>query len=315
AAACVDCGACEPKCPQKISIPRVLRRTLAELGSAPGGLTSSLVITGGSNGVLQGRLIVKNLGEIEVSPQVHVTLAGGATCIPGSSALATIPPDSAVSTGIQINFPDGLSTVEGAIEIQAASARISQNIRFPILLIPENGWRRHSVRFSPADFGGNKQAADNNHFTIALNRNGDGINVRLDLAFDSNFFAKAGDHRGSRMEVFLDMRPGGLTEPDSYGPGVDKIFMSIVDPAYVVKFNKTADLQMTCGRRTGGSLIAFHLPFAAFRKPEWPIQKSIGLDFMYVIASSNGMDIGYPTLGGKEKLTQHPRRFTRAYLC
>ena len=316
AALCTECGACLSKCPQKIDIPTVLRSVMAELDSTIDGFGALLSITGANDdGTLRGMVTVKNIGHDPIYPLVDIAFTDGARSEPPQIRLESINPRASVTREVTILVPDGVGILKGAISVASDDQVRMTTVHQPFLLAPRDHVRWHAPIITAAHFSGRQDVVDTHGYRVGLRHDDEKLYVELDIRSKLYSLGRPGEAGGGRMELYVDMRPaehGGRKPP--YTDGAEQLFISLGAAGHGTKSNRIYTLNQVNTPKDDGVYITFELPFAEFSKPGWQRPSRIGLDFMFAVADTNGIEIGYPTYGGRGGLWQNPGVFTLAYL-
>ncbi|NQU09648.1 aldo/keto reductase, partial [bacterium] len=314
---CIECGACLPKCPQKIDIPHVLRKVVTELDTGFDGWGVLFAVTGFKQDSIRGRVTVRNLTDRPVPAAVTVELADGARCEPSTIEFTNLVAGTTQSKPVQIDAPDGVGIIEGQVRALAGDELRASALRVPILVIPRDQLRWHTAKLAPKDFRGGQELLATHGYRIGLRHDDDRVFVELAVRSQLHGLARPGESSGARMEMYVDMRPadqGFGRQP--YADGVDQLFLSLATPAgaWGSQSNKQYALNQQNERTEEGVRISLELPFKEFLKPGWPVPNRIGLDFMFVVCDAERREIGYPTYGGQGGLYGNPAGFTAAVL-
>lgn len=316
AATCTECGACLPKCPQKIQIPQALHRVMAELDVAAGQFGAVLSVTGARNGSVKGRLTVKNLRPDPLAARVDIELDDGGEAKPSSFDFVTLAPMGTDGTNLNIRLPDGASAVSGRVRTVARDGheRVT-SVHVPLFIIPSGITRAHDARLLAEQLSGREDILKTHGYCVTLGHDDLGIHVVLDVRSGLHALGGPGESRGARIEMYVDMRPsdkGFATAP--YADGVEQFVLALGQAGWAAKSARPYALDLRHEPRPGGARLSFTLPFANFLKAEWKSPSIIGLDFMFVVHDADGRELGHPTYGGRQGLYQNPRAFTKAYL-
>jgi len=316
AAACTECGACLPKCPQKIEIPDMLRNVTVELDENFTGFGSLISLTGATaEGDIRATVTMKNLTESPIAPVAELALEDGARAEPAAIQPGTLAPMSTVSGSATVLAPDGVGILRGSLRtIAGEEARVS-SVFLPFLIAPRERIRWHAPLLEARHFSGREDILATHGYRVGLRHDDEKVYVEMDIRSQLNSLSPIGATAGGRVELYVDMRPrehGFHRMP--YSDGADQIFISLGEPGHGSKMGKTYTLNQQNTPQPGGVYVSFELPFAEFLQEGWPTPRRIGLDFMFVVAEPDGTEIGYPTYGGKGGLYQNPALFTVAYL-
>lgn len=316
AALCTECGTCLSKCPQKIDIPTVLRSVMAELDAEFDGFGSLLSLTGANaDGSLRGLLTVKNITDAPIAPLVEMAFDDGARGEPAVLQLEAIAPRASRTCEVTILAPDGVGILSGAIRTSADEETRTLDVHQPFLLAPRDRLRWHAPHIVPAHFAGRADIAATHGYQVGLRHDAEKLYIEMDIRSQLHSLGKPGEAGGSRMELYVDMRPaehGGRKPP--YADGAEQFLISLGEPGHGTKSGRLYTLNQRNRRTADGVYMTLELPFAEFLQPGWAKPDRIGLDFMFAVADESGIEVGYPTYGGRGGLWQNPAVFTLAYL-
>jgi len=316
AALCTECGACLAKCPQKIEIPNRLREVVQELDKdfAPFGALMSVQGVR-PDGTVRAQVILRNTGREPVDPVVAVTLGNGVRCEPAEFRPGMVRPGAVSRHSVDFLLPDGAGILDGKVVTTARETTQANPFHTAVLIAPRDHMRWHTPEILPSHFGGNAEIARTHGYRLGLRHDDARVLVQVEIRSQLHSLAKPGEAGGSRIELYVDMRPpkqGFATAP--YTDGAEQFLMSIGEAGYGTKSGRKYDIVQRNTRTADGVRVEIELPFKAFIKPEWPIPSVIGLDLMFAVAGPDGAELGYPTYGGRGGLWQNPRLFTRAWL-
>jgi len=313
AAECILCGACVSKCPQKINIPAALQKVVAALDSEYGSFVRRIAIIDAKNGMLKGRITVKNLSEKSVPATVTLHWDIPCSCTPKRIRFGTVPSFATRSRIFRIKPPDGTGILECAAVLNGEESDASR-FRCAFFLIPRKHPRVHCVKFSPADFRGDAAFAAAHGYSVTFLRDNEKIHVILDIRSQMHAPGKAGKFSGARVEMFVDMRSREKALPEVYTDGAEHFVLCLLEAGYGTVSKKRYTLNMRNERTPEGCRITFDLLFREFLTDQKKVPQVIGLDFMFVAANDSGIRMGRPVYGGKQELRQRPGLFARAYL-
>lgn len=312
---CVECGACLPKCPQKIEIPAMLRKVTGELDQQFHGFGAMLSVAGVKGEGIQGRITVKNLTEKALSPVVSVALADGAVCEPPSFRIDTLAAGSAVSRNVTILAPDGVGVIEGNLGAEAGGESRVTPIRIPFFFIPRDTVRWHQAKLAAKRYSGRQDIVDTHGYRVGLRHDDGKVYVVLEVRSKLHALARPGESGGGRIELYVDMRPaenGFARAP--YSDGAEQFFVSLGAAGQGSQSGKIYQLNQRNEKTPDGVRVTLELPFDQFLKPDWPKPQGMGLDFMFVVCDPDGTELGHSTYGGRGGLYQNPAGFTAAVL-
>jgi len=313
---CIECGACLPKCPQKIDIPNMLRKVVAELDTKFDGWGTLFTVTGLHENRIQARVTVRNLTDRALPAVASFDFADAVTCQPAQMNFTKLIAGATESHPVQITAPDGVGIIEGQVRTVAGNELRASAIRVPFFAIPRDQTRWHQAKLTAEDFRGRQDVLADHGFRVGLRHDDDRVFVELEIRSKLHGLGKPGESSGARVELYVDMRPtdqgfGRLP----YSDGAEHFFVSLGQPGgNGARSGKTYHLNQRNERTKDGVRVLLELPFAEFLKPGWSVPKRMGLDFMFVVCDAEGRDLGYPTYGGRNALYQDPSRFTGAIL-
>ncbi|OGV86415.1 MAG: hypothetical protein A2340_02790 [Lentisphaerae bacterium RIFOXYB12_FULL_60_10] len=316
AALCTECGTCLAKCPQKIPIPTTLRDVMRELDpdmTPIGSLMSVHAVK--PDGAIDARILVRNLGPQPLDTSLTLQPEYGTRCEPDHVALGSLAPDAAQRVPISARLQDGVGIFSGTVNLRAGDQERLTPFRIPMFLVPSDRIRWHAAMLKPADFGGNTDLPATHGYRVGLRHDDERIFLTIDIRSQLQALAAAGAAAGSRIELYVDMRPpdqGGRTAP--YTDGAEQFLVSLGEPGHGTKSGRIYPLNQRNDPTPDGVRVRMELPFAEFLKPGWPVPHEMGLDIMFVVATRDGIERGYPTYGGHGGLWQNPRLFARAWL-
>jgi predicted aldo/keto reductase-like oxidoreductase len=315
AAACTECGACLSRCPQKLSIPKLLRRIMAELDDTYKGFGASLSFTGASAGGLKALAIVRNLAKPEGPFTTTLALEDSVTPEPGTIDAGILPADGSIRKAVTLTVPDGVGAIRGSMRTEGAGEERVASLFMPFFLIPSGVWRRHEAVIDERAFSVPKAAATLG-YSVFLRRDADAIHARLSLRSALDGLAKPNELIGARVELYLDMRPHSRGARNAYEEGVEQVFIWLTESGLSkTKSGRPLDLGVQVRRTQEGCDVSLSIPFKAFAGTNTLPPSEIGLDWMVLAASPEGVDIGHPTYGHRQGLYANPRLFTRAFLA
>lgn len=313
---CTECGACLPKCPQKIPIPAMLRKAMAALDPDVGPLAATLSIDRAlSSNSLQIRLILKNMCHKPVRPTMALDLKNNATADLLKTAIGTLDPQGTAILSFPITIPDGVGCLEGHIHLTFESQRLSIPVLQPFMLIPTNTPRRHRAVIRPTDFPGNDELVDKVGYDLLLHHDAHHLYAEFQIHAPLQGLAKAPRPSGTLMEMFLDMRPAVRLGTPSYENGVEQFFMFFSEDGYTSKSGRRYTIKHRFIPSPDGGSLKIEVPFRDFIENEPMLPQSIGLDCMFAYCTPQGHYLGHPTYGLRQGLWQNPRLFNRAFLC
>jgi predicted aldo/keto reductase-like oxidoreductase len=315
AAACTECGACLSRCPQKLSIPKLLRRIMAELDDTYKGFGASLSFTGAATGGLKGLAIIRNLAKPEGPFSTTLTLDDGIQAEPAVLDAGVLPTDGSVRKSVTLTMPDGVGVLRGSMRTEGAGEERITPLFMPFFIIPSGVWRRHEAVIDPKSFSVPTAAGDIG-YSVFLRRDAEAIHARLALRSKLAGLAKPDELVGARVELYLDMRPHSRGARNSYEEGVEQIFIWLTEPGLAkAKSGRPLDLGVQVRHTEEGCDVSLSIPFKSFLASGALPPSEIGLDWMILVANAEGNDIGHPTYGQRQGLYANPRLFTRAFLA
>jgi predicted aldo/keto reductase-like oxidoreductase len=315
AAACTECGACLARCPQKLPIPKLLRRIMAELDDSCKGFGSSLTLTGPSAGGLKALAIVRNLAKPASPFTVSFALEDGVTAAPNPIVTGPIAIDESVRQAVTLTVPDGVGMLRGTLQTEGSGEERVTPLLHPFFLIPSGAWRRHEAVIDSKAFSV-APAAREVGYSVFLRRDAEAIHARLSIRSALEGMAKATDTTGPRVELYVDLRPHSRGARNSYEAGVEQIFIPLIEPGGArAKSGKELNLGVQVRRTADGCDVSISIPFTSFLPENTMPPSEIGLDWMLIVTNAEGVDIGHPTYGHRQGLYQNPRLFTRAFLA
>lgn len=312
---CVECGACLPKCPQKIDIPTVLRKVTAELDTQFQGFGVILAPTEMQDEAQHCRLTAKNLSAHALGITAALTLADQAICEPPTIDFGQVAAGSAVHRTAMITAPDGVGILEGNLTVQAGQETRVSPFRIPVLIAPRGLVRWHAAKLSAVNFAGRQDIAATHGYRVGLRHDDEKVYVEMDIRSLLHKPAAPGESGGGRMELYVDMRPpdkGFGTMP--YSDGAEQFFIALVQAGNGSQSGRQYHLNQRNVKTDVGVWVSLELLFAEFLQPGWPKPQRIGLDFMFVVCAEDGTELGYPTYGGNSGLFRNPGAFTVATL-
>lgn len=315
AAACTECGACLAKCPQKLAIPALLRRVMAELDDSCRGFGASLSLAGAdAAGRLKALAIARNLAMPAAPLALTLSLDGGATADPAVYETAPLAPDTSARKTLAVTAPDGLSLLRGSLRAECRGEERISPVFVPFFLIPRNTWRRHDAVLNPMSFS-KPDSADAHGYSVFLRHDPEAIHARVAIRSPLAGLAAAPNLNGARLELYVDPRARSRGALNAYEEGVEQIFIWLQAPgAARAKSGRELDLSPKVVPVAGGCEVTLRLPFARLTPGADGPPREIGLDWMLVTAHADGHETGHAVYGGKSGLFQNPRLFTRAYL-
>ena len=316
AAVCTECGACLPKCPQKIEIPGMLRAVTVELDEDFTGFGSLIALTGATaEGDIRASITMKNLTDAAIAPAAELMLEDGARAEPATIQPGTLAAMSTTSEGATVLVPDGVGILRGSLCTTAGEETRSSSVFLPFFIAPRDRVRWHTPLLEARHFSGREDILATHGYRVGLRHDDEKVYVEMDIKSQLNSLSAIGATAGGRIELYVDMRPrehGFHRMP--YSEGADQLFISLGEPGHGSKMGKQYTLSQRNTPQPGGVYVTLELPYAEFLQDGWPAPKRIGLDFMFVVAEPDGTEIGYPTYGGRGGLYQNPALFTVAYL-
>jgi predicted aldo/keto reductase-like oxidoreductase len=313
-AACTECGACLSRCPQKLAIPRLLRRVLAELDDAYKEFGATLSLAGGSAGGLKGLVVVRNLTRPAVPFTTTVSLEAAVTVQPEAVQTGELATDESFRQTVSLAAPDGVGFLRGSLRTEGAGEERITPVALPFFLIPAGAWRRHEAVIDPRTFR-EPEAAAGVGYRVFLRRDAEAIHARLALRSKLEGLAKPGAVPGARLELFVDLRPHSRGARNSYEEGVEQVFIGLNEPGEArTKSGRPLALNINVIRTADGCEVSLSIPFKPFLPANTRPPAEIGLDWMLVVANAEGVEIGHSTYGQRRGLQANPRLFTRAFL-
>ncbi len=315
AAACTECGACLARCPQKLSIPKLLRRIMTELDDSCQGFGSAMTPTGATTNGLKSLVIVRNLGKPAAPFAVSFALEDGVTATPESLTTGPLASDESARQAVTLTVPDGVGILRGAIHTTSGDEERITPLFQPFFLIPSGVWRKHEAVIDAKAFSVPGVAREVG-YSVFLRRDADAIHARLAIRSKLEGLAKFSEMAGARVELYVDLRPHSRGARNSYEDGVDQIFLWLNEPGGAkAKSGKELELGLQVRRTAEGCDLSLSIPFKQFLPENTMPPSEIGLDWMLIVANAEGADIGHPTYGHRQGLYQNPRLFTRAFLA
>ena len=313
AAECILCGTCVSKCPQKINIPAALQKVVAALDPEYGSLVRRVAIIDAKSDILKGRITVKNLSEKSVPATLALQWDSPCSCTPKRIQFGTVPPFAMRNRVFRIKPPDDMGILEGAAVLNGKESDASR-FRCAFFLIPRKYPRVHRVKFFPVDFQGDAAFAAAHGYCVILSRDEEKIHIILDIRSQMHALSGIGEYSGSHMEIYVDMRSPGKALPDAYTDGCEQFILCLREPGCPSRSGKKYTLNLRNERTFEGCRISLDFYFREFLAVGDTIPSIIGLDFMFMAANEMGVELGYPTYGGRQGLYQRPELFTKAYL-
>jgi predicted aldo/keto reductase-like oxidoreductase len=315
AAACTECGACLARCPQKLSIPKLLRRIMADLDDSCKGFGTFLSLTGASAGGLKALSIVRNLAKPAAPFTVSYALEDGVTASPGSFVTGPLEADESARQAVALTVPDGVGVLRGTLHTEGGGEERVAPLFRPFFLIPSGVWRKHEAVIDVKAFSV-ATAAQEVGYSVYLRRDAEAIHARLAIRSRLEGLAKVYDMAGARVELYLDLRPHSRGARNAYEEGVEQIFLWLSESGGAkAKSGKAIDLGVQVRRTAEGCDLSLSIPFKDFLPANAMPPSEIGLDWLLLVANEAGADIGHPTYGHRQGLYQNPRLFTRAFLA
>ena len=315
--ACVKCGVCVEKCPQKIDIPEVLMKVMRELDDNYDGFGAKLTVTGATEDGVVATVTAKNVGDEPIEPRVTVELEGGCVCEPGTIELPPISPAEMARGKVSIRAGDGTSAITGKCITTCGGERRETPVQAPFMVIGKDSWRHHVVGGKAEEFGGRQDLADSHGCQVGLRHDDEKISMELVIRSAMQGLSLKGDPEGGRLEMYVDMRPRKVAT-NNYEFGVEQFLLCLEGTEFGLAYGDNAakryKLNIRNERTSDGCRILLDLLFADFMKPEWPRPRVIGLDFMLVATNEEGADVGYCIYGGRGGLFRNPALFTKAFL-
>ncbi|MBF0246337.1 MAG: hypothetical protein HQL31_13915, partial [Planctomycetes bacterium] len=312
---CTECGACVPKCPQKIDIPRMLRQVSTELDTEFRGFGTLFALSGFSAEGLRLRLTAKNLSSDARTICTRMELDENCHAEPKIVDFGLMEAGTIKSATTTLSVKDGQSCLSGLMVTLSGEESRETPLRLPFFMVPSGDQLRwHKAHIPPEAFARAPEFLSSHGYRVGLRHDGRKILVELEIRSALYGLGPAGSPTGARIEMYVDMRPedAGLGSP-SYSEGAEQFFLGL-DPAGGLgsKSGKAYNLHLRNEKRPEGVRITLELPFALFCGAEAPLPRCIGLDFMFVVCDAKGVDLGYPTYGGKANLYSNPAAFTPA---
>lgn len=316
ASLCIDCGMCVAKCPQKINIPEKLRDVTRTLDSDAGSARATLMITGlADRNTLKCKFAAKNLSNTPASYQGTMTLENGCSSQPASTAFDDVKSFGTSTKEVRVTIPDGTRSLKGESILKNSFMEKRTPVNLPFFIIPKTGARLHSMKFVPADFGGNAEFSGAHQLDILLSRDSQQVKVELHVRSLLQGLSGIGESSGGRIEMYVDMRKPGGASGTTYTDGAEQFFLCLSEAGVGSKSNKPYALNVDYKRESQGCTLKFSLPFKDFGVSDHASLASIGLDFMMVAANATGLEMGHPTYSGRQGLWQNPALFVRAYFA
>ena len=314
---CVKCGACLEKCPQKIVIPDVLLKVMAELDENYDGFGTKLTVNGATDEGVTARLTTKNVGDEPIEPRVQVELEDGCVCEPEAFDVGGLSPSGLTNREVRITVPDGTAAIRGKCITTCGKEVRETPAQAGFMVIGKDSWRRHRVAGKPEGFGGRQDLADSHGYQVSLRHDEEKISMELVVRSMMQGLSSKGDPEGGRIEMYVDMRPAEVAT-NNYEFGAEQFLLCLQGVEYGTSYGSDAgkgyNLNIRNERTSDGCRILLDLLFRDFVKPQWPRPKVIGLDFMLVATNEAGADLGYCIYGGLGGLFRNPALFTKAFL-
>ncbi|MFO7535621.1 MAG: aldo/keto reductase [Kiritimatiellia bacterium] len=308
-AACTECGSCLSRCPQKLSIPRLLRRVMEELDDTYKEFGATLSLASG----LKGLVVVRNLTRPAAPFTTTVSLEEGVTVQPEAIKTGELATDKSFRQTVSLTVPDGVGFLRGSLRTEGGGEERFTPVALPFFLIPAGGWRRHEAVIDPRTFR-EPEAAAAVGYRVFLRRDAEAIHARLALRSKLEGLAKPGELPGARLELFVDLRPHSRGARNSYEEGVEQIYIGLNEPGEArTKSGRPLALNIKVTHTAEGCEVSLSIPFKPFLAANSLPPSEIGLDWMLVVANAEGVEIGHPTYGQHRSLQANPKLFTRAF--
>jgi hypothetical protein len=311
---CVACGACAPKCPQRIAIPDRLADATRSLDAAFQGFDAFLAIQEIGDDALRARVTAKNLTDRTLAPAVTLAPEHGARAEPATLVFEGLAPGAARMRVVEVRVPDGLGRLEGGLEVRAGEETRAGRFRLPFFMIPRGRIRWHEAPLTAADFGNRPDILERHGYRVGLSHDGEAITLMFDVRSALHALAAPGSTGGGRLELYVDMRPPdqGLGRAP-YADGVEQFLVPLGKGQQAAALShKPYQVDQVNERTDQGVRATLRLRFNEFLKPGWPRPGRLGLDVMFVVCDADGTELGHPTYGGRQGLFRDPAGFTPA---
>jgi len=301
---CVNCGVCVPKCPQKIDIPSALNRVLEEVDPAYRTFGAALALSGGRPDGVNGRVMARNLQSDPADLTVKLDL-GAATAKPETMVFKGVQPLQTVVRNVRFTVPENAGRLEGSCAVSCGDELREHTVRQPFFLAQEGPCREHG------------RVADETTglaMTVSACRRGDALHLHVQT--EGRLKDPEGDdpRRGSRLEIFIDARPGGDARPDAWEEGVDTFFVRLPDGLTGSRSGNASKFRAKVQPSDGGHRIEAVIPLADVAPNGRVPKRRIALDLMLAAVSSGGEDAQLIHSGASAPWS-HPRCFTPLFFA
>ncbi len=306
---CIECGACLPKCPQKLAIPSLLRRVMSELDAQMLDFGATLFLNDAQSAEdLRGTVLLRNFTSTPMPLHFRFEMEGNGRALIRKENRTPLPPEGTRKAPVTFHVPNGLGTLSGTLVLQRQTECRTIPFSIPFFIVPENIWRRHEARLNP-NILTNSEQSSRHDWSIALRRVGRVLEAQIEIHSPLHGLSSGPDPVGGRLEMFVDLRPPAAAAANVYEEGVEQFFLFLKEPGAVrSRSGRPVAMDFRVRRTDRGAEVQIRLPL-----PETPLSE-IGLDWMLVLADPAGHEIAHWVYGGRSALWQNPRRFTRAYL-
>ncbi len=313
--ACARCGACLPRCPQRIDIPRELNRAAGVLGvDGAGGVSARLALRGADADGLKAELLVHNLGDTPVPCGARVEIDGGEAVPPAAAAADLGALDTRVLRGWRLRVPAGASRVAGrcVLDTPGGEAR-GLSFEQPFLVAARDAWREHV--FVPDGEQAAAAGAANPGFAVGLRWEGERLRVRVRLPSRGTTPAAGGEPvKGDRLAAGIDLRPWRRRTKD-WEDGTERFDFALDRAAWWCRSGKAYELDLDWAPDGDGCTLTFAWRFGDFIPDPSPPPRRLGMDWTLVTTDAAGRDAARFTYGGGPDAQRHPLLLAPVFLA